>query len=115
MMPSPNASQKSIDVMEVGEVTIRFKINFDARSWGIKGARIEIVPNKLLIEVVILESTDTRDDQYVKTIQFDTSGIELFQKQGSEITITNLVLYINDNFSINYKKSMFEGTTMMGN
>lgn len=103
-----------VDIEEVGEVTIPFSIDIEAREWGIKGISLSVAPIQANVEIIVIDVKNSKEEKYVKTISFDTGSIKLWLEGGPAVTIKELQLTLNEDFSVNYEKSGFEGTTLLG-
>jgi hypothetical protein len=99
-----------VDVGEVGRVSIVFSVDVEARDWGIKGISIFIPPAKVGLGFVLIENDNEREVD----IQFEPSKVPLQLTTGGQVTLTKLELVLNDDFTINYQKSLFEGTSLIG-
>lgn len=108
-------AERFVDVEEVGDVRIPFRIDVEAREWGIKGIVVNVEPVQTAVEIVVLDAKRSGgEERYVKTIAFDPSQIRMWMEGGPTVTITSLELALNEDFSIDYEKSAFSGTTLMG-
>ena len=106
---------KYVDLTDVGTITVPFRIDVEAREWGIKGIMVSIDSSEIALEVVVNKSTPQGDSQeYTQRIAFDPSRIELQQHPGGAVTITGLILHLDENFGVDYEHSYFEVTTLMG-
>lgn len=108
-----STAERFVDVEEVGDVRIPFRIDVEAREWGIKGIVVNVEPVQVAVEIVVLDSKRSGEEKYVKTITFDPSQIKMWMEGGSTITITGLELSLNEDFSVNYETSALVGTTLM--
>jgi hypothetical protein len=102
-----------INVEEVGTVRIDFRIDVEARNWGIKGISVSIPPAQISLTIGVLKNNGANDIISEQTIQFDPSQIELQMRPGNVVTISDLELALNKDFSVDYSKSYFEGTTLL--
>jgi len=105
-----------INVEEAGTVVVNFRINVEARSWGIRGIDVSIPPAQTSLTIWIVKNSGNELDEVLteRIVHFDPSQIELHMRPGGTVTISDLELALNKDFSVDYSKSYFEGTTLIG-
>lgn len=120
-IPSSLSSEPGtyVDVTDAGRVDLHFKIGVEARSWGIKGISLGLLPVETSFNILVVSSKigpDGREieNEFQKTLTFDPSKIELQSRPGSEITITGINIKLNDQLEIDPSGSYIEATTLMG-
>lgn len=101
---------KFVDVGDVGRVSIAFSVEVEARDWGIKGISISVPTARADFSFMLIENESERQID----VQFEPSQVPLRLKPGGQVTLTGLELVLNDNFTIDYKSSFFEGTSLIG-
>lgn len=90
-------------------VPIHFRIEFEARSWGIKGITLSLIDATVGIPVIVTHWGTDEDIEETKTIVVDLTKLRQNRIQTTDmITIGSMEIYLGDNFSVDYKNSSLE-------
>jgi hypothetical protein len=110
------SSGRFVDTENEQKIVIGFDIDIDARHWGIKEILVIVGSSDVSFSFDVRDTqvSPEKDEVYSKTIQFDPSKIPVQMSAGSSITITDLTLTLNSDFTVDYGKSYFEATTLVG-
>jgi len=107
-------NDKYVEVTDCSRVTVKFKIDLESRSWGIKGAMISVIPDDISMDLIITNSYQDRDDEeFSKVLRFDPSKIPVELEAGEIITLSQMDLVLNDDFSIDYEASRIKGYSLV--
>jgi len=91
-------------------IPIKFTIEIEARSWGIKDLSVAVPPQILTIPVnVTIWDVNGNSHEEEKQIQLDTSKLSYSVNSGTRVvTLGDLTLYINADFSVDYSHSYLD-------
>jgi hypothetical protein len=107
-------NNKYVEVTACSRVTFQFQIDLETRPWGIKGAMINVIPNDITMDLVVTNFyQDSDEEEFSKTLHFDPSKIPVELEPGEIITLNQIDLALNDDFSVDYKASRIKGYSLV--
>lgn len=89
------------------QIPVNFRIDIEARSWGIKDISVFITSTVLTIPIVVTTfDANSNDRQEDRTIQVDLSKMRKHEDTGSGVvTVSEINIVLDQNFNIDYTKS----------
>ena len=93
--------------VEAGRVAIKFRIDIEAREWGIKN--ISAYVYGMVIVPLFISYLDETKPVESKEITVDLSKVKVTESDGRGIvTLGDLDLYLDTNFNVNYEQTTLE-------
>lgn len=106
------------DVMRVLPCDLKYLIDIEMRSWGVKGATVRLEGSPIIVEIEVrTESGPDANPKIVeetKKVAIDPSKMRVELSPGSSIVLNEIDLTLNPDFTVDYGSSEVRGTTMMG-
>lgn len=100
----------NMDIEPINKVvSIRFKIEFEARSWGIKGIVVTLLDDSVQVPVTITywETGGDREEESVLSVDLKQLRQTNIQTSGS-ITLSGMELVLDKSRNIDYNRSSIE-------
>lgn len=98
---------ENLDIeVEASRVSIKFRLDIEAREWGIKNISAYVYGS--VVVPLFISYPDTRPVES-KEITVDLSRVKVTEVDGKGvITLGDLELYLDTNFNVNYEKTTLE-------
>lgn len=95
------------------KVNVKFIIQMEHRSWGIKGVDV-IIPSQILSAEYYVElvNENGEETELLRKVEFDVGNFPQNDTDGSKvITVDGIYVILNKDFSVDYIKSYVETST----
>lgn len=119
-LPSSMMTRESwTEINVVRPLDVKYRIDLEYRSWGIKGASITLDHSApIRVELELKTETGTDDNPVVaedtRVITVDPSKIRVELSPGSMIYLHSMELFLKPDMTVDYDNSVIQGTTLMG-
>lgn len=90
-------------------IPIHFRIDIEARSWGIKGFTVTIIDTAVQIPIIVTRWVNDRDAEEEKNILVDLTKLRQNHIQSKGVvSLGEMDIVLEKDFSVNYKISSIE-------
>jgi len=114
VIPGTMMSDESwTDVTRVWPCYLKYRIDLEYRSWGVKGATLTLDSNPITVNAEIKTETNQKVTEESKIITIDPSKIRVELSPGSGIFLAELDVHLNPDFTVDYSSSEIRGFTLM--